>query len=134
MSLGGGLSTALNAAVAAVVAGGVSFAVAAGNENTDACTKSPASTATAISVGATTVEGDFSNQDDFRSSFSNYGNCVRICPIYHQLLITLQVTLFAPGSLVTSAWIGSNTATNRISGTSMASPHMAGAIALYLVS
>ncbi|BCJ57770.1 S8 family peptidase [Micromonospora endophytica] len=110
MSLGGGASTAIDNAVANSVASGVSYAVAAGNSNANACNYSPARTSTAITVGATT-------STDARSSFSNYGSCVHI---------------FAPGSSISSAWNTSNTATNTINGTSMASPHVAGAAALVL--
>ena len=110
MSLGGGASTALDNAVANAIASGVTFALAAGNSNVDACTTSPARTPSAITVGATT-------NTDARASYSNFGTCVDI---------------FAPGSSITSAWKTSNTATNTISGTSMASPHVAGVVALYL--
>ena len=100
MSLGGGYFQAENDAVAAAVNAGVVFVVAAGNENQDACNVSPASEPTAITVGSTT-------SSDNRSNFSNFGTCVDI---------------FAPGSSITSAWIGSDSATRTISGTSMASP------------
>ena len=109
MSLGGGASSALDNAVTNSINSGVTYAVAAGNSSTDACTQSPARAAAAITVGSTT-------STDARSSFSNFGTCVDI---------------FAPGSSITSAWSTSNTATNTISGTSMASPHVAGAAALY---
>ncbi len=110
MSLGGGVSTTLDNAVGRAISDGVTFAVAAGNENTNACKGSPARVAAALTVGSTT-------STDARSSFSNHGSCV---------------DLFAPGSNITSAWHTSNTATNTISGTSMASPHVAGVAALYL--
>ena len=100
MSLGGGFSQSLNNAVAAAVTAGVTMVVAAGNENSNACNKSPASAATAITVGSTT-------SSDARSSFSNFGECLDI---------------YAPGSAIKAAWTGSATATNTISGTSMASP------------
>jgi subtilisin family serine protease len=108
MSLGGGYWQAINDAVSGSVAAGVVYAVSAGNASTDACTRSPASTPEALTTGSTT-------SSDTRSSFSNYGTCV---------------DLFAPGSSITSAWIGSNSATRTISGTSMASPHVAGVAAL----
>jgi len=104
MSLGGSKSTSLNMAVANAVNNGVHVVVAAGNENTDACIKSPASEPKAITVGSST-------STDTRSYFSNWGSCVDI---------------FAPGSGIKAAWISSNTSTNTISGTSMASPHVAG--------
>ncbi|MCB1006213.1 MAG: S8 family serine peptidase [Acidimicrobiales bacterium] len=110
MSLGGGASTATNNAVAAATAAGITVVVAAGNSNANACSYSPASAPSAITVGSTT-------SSDARSSFSNYGTCLDV---------------FAPGSSIRSAWYTSDTATNTISGTSMASPHVAGVAALYL--
>ncbi|GIG70461.1 S8 family peptidase [Phytomonospora endophytica] len=110
MSLGGGASTSIDNAVNASINAGITYAVAAGNSSANACSYSPARTPAAITVGATT-------STDARASYSNYGTCVDI---------------FAPGSGITSSWIGSNTATSTISGTSMASPHVAGAAALYL--
>jgi len=111
MSLGGGFSRALNSAVNAAVDAGISFAVAAGNENEDACNSSPASAKKAVTVGASTVK-------DERAWFSNHGECVDV---------------FAPGLDIKSTWIGpSNKATNIISGTSMASPHVAGLMAYLL--
>jgi len=110
MSLGGGKSTALDGAVENAVTAGVVVVVAAGNENADACNGSPSGADKVITVGASTIE-------DTRAWFSNWGRCVE---------------LFAPGRDITSAWIGSNTATNKISGTSMASPHVAGLAAYYL--
>jgi subtilisin family serine protease len=110
MSLGGGRSSALDIAVQSAVADGVVFVVAAGNSTANACQSSPAGEPLAITVGATTSA-------DARSSFSNYGSCVDV---------------FAPGSSITSAWYTSTTASNTISGTSMASPHVAGVVALGL--
>ena len=110
MSLGGGISTALDTAVSNSIADGVTYAIAAGNSNVDACTSSPARVASAITVGSTTMT-------DARSSFSNFGTCVDI---------------FAPGSSITSSWNSSDTATNTISGTSMATPHVTGVAALFL--
>jgi subtilisin family serine protease len=109
MSLGGGVSSALDTAVNNLSNSGVPIAVAAGNSNANACNSSPARAANAITVGSTT-------STDARSSFSNFGTCV---------------DLFAPGSGILSAWFSSNTATATLSGTSMASPHVAGVAALY---
>ena len=110
MSLGGGISSALDTAVTNSINDGVTYAIAAGNESVDACTTSPARVASAITVGSTTTT-------DARSSFSNFGTCLDI---------------FAPGSGITSSWNTSDTATNTISGTSMATPHVAGVAALFL--
>ena len=110
MSLGGGFSSASNSAVMNSIASGIVYAVAAGNDNQDACFASPASTPAALTVGSSTSA-------DTRSSFSNWGTCL---------------DLFAPGSSITSAWATGDAATLTISGTSMASPHVAGVAALYL--
>lgn len=115
MSLGGGKSDAVNTAVENSIASGVVYAVAAGNGNIfgipqNACNSSPASAPSAITTGATT-------KTDGIASFSNYGTCVDI---------------LAPGVSVTSDWYTSTTATNTISGTSMATPHVTGAAAAYL--
>ena len=110
MSLGGGASTAIDDAVRRSISDGVTYAIASGNSNVDACSSSPARVAEAITVNSST-------STDARSSFSNYGTCTDI---------------FAPGSSITSAWYTSDTATNTISGTSMATPHVAGVAALYL--
>ena len=110
MSLGGGISSALDTAITNSINDGVTYAVAAGNETQDACNVSPARVPSAITVGSTTTT-------DARSSFSNFGTCVDI---------------FAPGSNITSAWRTSDTATNTISGTSMATPHVTGVAALFL--
>jgi subtilisin family serine protease len=112
MSLGGGISSALDTAVNNSINDGVTYAIAAGNDGLDACNYSPARVTNAITVGATT-------STDSRASYSNYGTCVDI---------------FAPGSSITSAWYTSTTATNTISGTSMATPHVTGVAALYLQS
>jgi subtilisin family serine protease len=110
MSLGGGFNQSFNDGVAAIVAAGVTVVVAAGNSDDDACDYSPASTPSAITVGATT------NQDS-KSYFSNYGSCVDIQ---------------APGSAITSAYFSSPTASATWSGTSMASPHVAALAALII--
>jgi uncharacterized protein (TIGR03437 family) len=115
MSLGGGVSQALDDAVTAAVNAGVVFCVAAGNGDSlgnpqDACTTSPARAPAAITVSAT-------DSTDTKASWANFGTCVDI---------------FAPGVNITSSWFSSTTATNTISGTSMATPHVAGVSALYL--
>ncbi|HEX6870778.1 MAG TPA: S8 family serine peptidase [Micromonosporaceae bacterium] len=110
MSLGGGADTAIDNAVSNSIADGVTYAIAAGNSNANACNSSPARVAAAITVGAT-------ESNDARASYSNFGTCL---------------DLFGPGSSITSAWNTSDTATNTISGTSMATPHVAGAAALVL--
>ncbi|WP_137989235.1 S8 family peptidase [Streptomyces vilmorinianum] len=116
MSLGGGANTSLDAAVKRSIASGVSYAVAAGNGilggllPANACNYSPARVPEAITVSAT-------DSADKRASFANYGTCV---------------DLFAPGVSIASAWKDNDTATNTISGTSMATPHTAGVAALYL--
>ncbi|XP_071490696.1 extracellular serine proteinase-like [Diadema antillarum] len=112
LSLGGGASQTTDDAIDYMVDAGISVVVAAGNDDSDACGYSPARAASAISVGAT-------DNADVRAYFSNYGTCVDI---------------FAPGVSITSAWIGGDTATNTISGTSMACPHVAGAAAVLLAS
>ena len=108
LSLGGNPSAALDSGIKALVADGVTVVVAAGNDNDDACAYSPSRVPQALTVGA-------SDAKDVRASFSNVGNCV---------------DLFAPGVGITSAWL--NNGTNTISGTSMASPHVAGVAAQYL--
>lgn len=110
MSLGGGKSTVLDLAVNAAVDAGIHFAVAAGNDNANSCNYSPAAAAKAVTVGASTLA-------DERAYFSNFGKCNDI---------------FAPGLNILSTWIGSKYATNTISGTSMASPHICGLLAYYL--
>jgi cerevisin len=110
MSLGGSVSQALNDAVNRAVAAGVHFAVAAGNDGEDACEYSPASATGPVTVGA-------SDARDALAYFSNVGACVDV---------------IAPGVDVLSTWIGPAGATSSLSGTSMASPHVAGLLALYL--
>jgi subtilisin family serine protease len=115
MSLGGGASTALDDAVSRSIADGVTYSIAAGNGNAagtpqDACKTSPARVPAALTVAAT-------DSKDTAAPWSNYGSCV---------------DLFAPGVSITSDWYSSPTATNTISGTSMATPHVTGVAALYL--
>jgi subtilisin family serine protease len=107
MSLGGGLNTSLNTAATNLANSGVFLAVAAGNENQNACNVSPASASGTLTVAAST-------STDAKASYSNWGGCVDV---------------YAPGSSITSTWL--NSGTNTISGTSMASPHAAGVAALY---
>ncbi|WP_225801273.1 S8 family peptidase [Streptomyces sp. NK15101] len=112
MSLGGGADEALDAAVQRAVASGVTFAVAAGNESSDAGQGSPSRVPEAITVASST-------KDDEQSDFSNFG---------------AVVDLYAPGSDITSDWNDSDTGVKTISGTSMATPHVTGAAALYLAA
>lgn len=111
MSLGGGFSNAVNRAVEIATAHGLTFVVAAGNYGNDARNYSPASSPDAITVGAT-------QQGDGRASYSNYGSVVDV---------------FAPGSQIVSTWYTSDSAVHTLSGTSMASPHVAG-LAAYLIA
>jgi subtilisin family serine protease len=113
MSLGGGADATLDAAVSRSIAAGVTYGIAAGNGDVlgnpqNACSTSPARVPEAITVGAT-------QNNDQKASFSNYGTCLDI---------------FAPGVSITSSWNTNDTATNTISGTSMATPHVVGAAAL----
>jgi subtilisin family serine protease len=110
LSLGGGANQAVDDAIGRAVADGITVVVAAGNSSANACNYSPARAPSALTIGATT-------STDARASYSNIGTCL---------------DLFAPGSSITSAWSTGDNATNTISGTSMASPHVAGVAALYL--
>jgi subtilisin family serine protease len=110
LSLGGDVSQAIDAAVRRSIAAGITYAVAAGNDDVDACTASPARVPDAITVGAT-------DRTDKRASFSNHGRCL---------------DLFAPGAGIRSASYSGDRSTEILDGTSMATPHVAGAIALYL--
>jgi subtilisin family serine protease len=119
MSLGGGGDTAIDTAVKNAITDGIVFSVSAGNSgsfltdllgSSNACNSSPARVPAALTVGAT-------DSSDARASYSSIGSCLDV---------------FAPGTDITSDWIGSNTATNTISGTSMAAPHVTGTAAVYL--
>jgi len=110
MSLGGSASSTLDGAVRNLITKGIHVVVAAGNSSADACNYSPARVPDAITVGATT-------SSDSRASYSNTGSCL---------------DLFAPGSSITSTWIGETTSTKTISGTSMAAPHVAGVVARFI--
>ncbi|HZJ00524.1 MAG TPA: S8 family serine peptidase [Gemmatimonadaceae bacterium] len=112
MSITGSYMASLNTAVQNSINSGVTYAVAAGNSAYDACQYSPASVASALTVGATT-------NVDVPASFSNYGSCV---------------DLWAPGNAIYSAWVTDDYSMTTLNGTSMASPHVAGAAALYLQS
>jgi len=114
MSLGGLLYQACNDAVDAAVVAGVTILVAGANDNNDACKYSPASASRAVTVGATEVQERNGVQFDVRSSYSNYGTCLKV---------------FAPGTQITSTWI--NNGIRTISGTSMATPHVCGVAALF---
>ena len=112
MSLGGAASGALDEAIGRITNAGMTMVVSAGNENSDACTRSPARAPSAITVGAT-------DRTDAKASYSNFGTCVDIN---------------APGTSITGAWITNSTSTNTISGTSMAAPHVTGAVAIRQIS
>jgi len=118
MSLGGGGSNAgLTSAINSCVSKGIPVIVAAGNSNANACSYTPSGIPSVISVASSEIAGFEPDEFDSRSSFSNWGTCTHI---------------FAPGRDITSAWIGSNTASSTISGTSMACPHVAGVAATLL--
>jgi subtilisin family serine protease len=110
LGIGSGADTSLDTAVQNSIASGLTYVVAAGNDYANACSYSPARVAGAITVGA-------SDSADRQASFSNYGTCLDI---------------YGPGVGITSAWNSSNTATNVRDGTSMATPHVTGVVALYL--
>jgi len=112
MSLGGGVNTSVESAIRNSVADGVTYTVAAGNAGADACNATPARMPEVLTVAAT-------DSTDTRTSWSNYGSCV---------------DLFGPGASITSAYHSSDTATARMSGTSMSSPHVAAIAALYLAA
>jgi len=98
MSLGGGASSTLDNAVRAAISAGVTFSLAAGNENQDACNVSPARVSTAITVGATTIDYDLTEEEDIRASFSNFGTCCTYSLQVKSFLLlgTLQILLFFP--------------------------------------
>lgn len=110
MSLGGGASLSLDQAVAKLISNNIAVVVAAGNDNKDACNFSPARVTSAITVGAT-------DPTDTRATFSNYGTCLDV---------------FAPGVNIKSVWIGGTATTATLSGTSMATPLVTGALTLLL--
>eukprot|EP01122_Echinamoeba_exundans_P011151 TRINITY_DN4332_c0_g1_i3.p1 TRINITY_DN4332_c0_g1~~TRINITY_DN4332_c0_g1_i3.p1 ORF type:complete len:169 (-),score=30.89 TRINITY_DN4332_c0_g1_i3:7-513(-) len=119
MSVRGPKSEAIDEAVEAAVAAGISLSVCAGNEDMDACIFSPAHVDVVITVGATALINLTKQDLDVRASFSNFGSCVDI---------------LAPGAEITSAWIGSPDAVMTLNGTSMATPHVTGVATAYLAS